>query len=424
MKIGRLSRGVSVAGAAYTPMGIVGKNPELEGWSERDFASLACIEAMEDAGIEAKDIDAYIVGSCGPNFYSNAVSASAHYGDWIGLRDKPALFHDEGCATSTVGLVNAITWVASGVYDCVLSFGINEVNSVPQGLYPPFIREDMDFDRMMGAMYAANDTAYEKPGAGLNAEASLILYLKKYGYSVKNFEEAMNNYLALQRKNALNNPKCLIQTKTLEEEAGELDFSDVNEYLLNDIFNPQVMGCIRAKYLGVAVDGSAAVIVCSTDMAKKLHKKPIEVLGVGAASNINKGWLDYPTRAVENYIGAAMGMAGLSAGDVDYVGLHDCTGTALFTETEQVGYFKPGEAMRAIIEGRMAIDKDKPINTSGGRMQTGHPTAGALGIEVTEAVKQMRGENGARQIANPPGICAITSQGAGYNMASVILKTV
>lgn len=271
------------------------------------------------------------------------------------------------------------------------------------------------------------EPAFDKPGnAGVgNAEALILCYLKKYGYSFKNYDEAMSTYLQIQRKQALTNPKSHLFPLSFEEEAKNMGFDSVDEYILNDIFNPKVGTLLRGKYLGQAVDGAAAVIVCASDLAAKIsNKKPIEVIGMGNASNVVRDWGHYPIDAEVNCVKQTLSMAGISdpSKEIQYAAVHDCTGGSLFTSTELFGYFEPGQAMRAVIEGKIGFDGSHPINTSGGRLQLGHPSAGAMGIELTEMVRQMRGENGPRQMANVPKTGMAVGFGAGFNIASLALK--
>jgi len=215
----KLERSVSIIGAGYSHMGLVSSTPELQDFSERELFASACIEAMEDAGIEANSIDALVLGYCAPNFFGRATSCAPHYMDWIGMHNKPAWFHDEGCATSVYGLTQAVMMVASGVYDCVITSGVGINTTVPLAARPPYLRETMDNDMFWEGMYYSVEPAYDKPGnAGVAAaEATALRYFKKYGYSYADFDDAMVTYLIGQRDNALNNPKSHMNTSPLRK---------------------------------------------------------------------------------------------------------------------------------------------------------------------------------------------------------------
>ena len=428
MTKGHLARSVSILGAAYTPMGDVTVTPEIKGLTEHEMFSLASLEAMEDGHIEARDIDAYYVGMSGPNFYSKIKSAAPHFSDWVGMRGKPSVFHDEACATSAIGLQMAVAAVASGMYDCVLSGAVNINYTAPSMSYPPHIRGPLDEETRWKGIDTATDSAYEKPGTGGlgSIEAMLMEYCKKYGVSFSQIEEAVVAYMQNQRKNALLNPKAVRIKESYEEEAKRFGFTDVKKYLLSNKYNPLMGAVVRGKYLGQIVDGASAVVVCATEKARSYVKQPIEVAGIATATASYRSFVDFPHPADVKMFGEAYAMANIKDPyhEVNFMGIHDCPATTLFNVSEAAGYIKPGEAWKYMIEGRVGFDGEKPITTDGGRTQLGHPLAPAWVIEVTEAVTQMRGKAGSRQIKTPPEVSAIWGAGSGTSLGVGVLRAI
>ena len=93
-------------------------------------------------------------------------------------------------------------------------------------------------------------------------------------------------------------------------------------------------------------------------------------------------------------------MAGISADDLDLVELHDCFATAEILHYENLGLCGDGEAGRMIDEGQTSLGGKIPVNVSGGLLSKGHPL-GATGIaNIYELCTHLRGEAGARQVAN------------------------
>ena len=91
---------------------------------------------------------------------------------------------------------------------------------------------------------------------------------------------------------------------------------------------------------------------------------------------------------------------------------------------KECGYIPRGEAWRYAIDGRTAFDGDKPINPHGGRCNFGH-AHGASGIaDIYEAVKQMRGEAGATQMAKRPDTTFVRGFGGSQNVRCQILRAV
>lgn len=424
---GYVGRSVSIVGAAHSPLGFVQSTPEVKDFTERELCALACLEAMEDAGIEANDIDAFNLGMFGPNFYSKLKAAAPHFGEWFGMRGKPTIFHDEGCATAAFGLHMAVMAVASGMYDTVLTTAVNISSSVPKPAYPPHLRGPLDPEILVAEIYTGIDPGYEKPGTGGvgPVEAVIVEYCRQHGVSFGEIEEAAVEYLLNQRKQAQLNPKAPLVTESYEEEAKRFGFADPKDYLLNNMFNPRLGGLIRARYMGVPADGATAIIVSATEKAKKLNRPPIEIAGIATASALHKELVNVPTASDTYMFGKAYEMAGITNpySEVEYMGIHDCPVTMIPPVCETAGYFKPGEGWKYMLEGRVGYTGDKPINTGGGRTQIGHPLAPAFALEVTEAVMQMRGEAGPRQIEKPPRVSAIWGGGIGFNLGVAVLKS-
>lgn len=423
---GHLGRSVSIIGVGYTPFGDVRVSPGIKDFSERELYAMACIEAMRDANISPQEIDAYYVGMTGPGFYARCKGAGPMYAEWIGMRHKPTLFHDEGCGTSGFGLQEAVQAVASGVYDCVISGAVNINSSQPLYNRPPHIRTDMDHDTIWEGISTAVDPAYEKPGVGgIGCLEGLILkYIDKYGYTFRDVDEALSVYMIGERNQALLNPKAVTVTQTFEEEAKKVGLNSAMEYMLSNKFNPRMGTILRGGFLGKAVDGASALIVCATEEAYKYTKKPIEVAGVATDTSLNKNWNTVPFAPDYEMFKRAYAMAGITdpEKEVEYMGIHDCTGSPVILFSETAGYIPEGQAINYLKDNRVTFEGDKPITTSGGRVQLGHAVSPSYAVEVAEAVKQMRGENGPRQMSKEPKCSVIWGGGTGFQDAVTVLK--
>jgi benzoylsuccinyl-CoA thiolase BbsB subunit len=90
--------------------------------------------------------------------------------------------------------------------------------------------------------------------------------------------------------------------------------------------------------------------------------------------------------------------AGIAPADVDLAEVHDAFSIAELLYYEALGFCARGGAVRMIREGTTALGGDVPVNVSGGLIAKGHPP-GATGIaQVFEAVQQLRGDAGPRQV--------------------------
>lgn len=422
----RLARSVSIVGVGYTPMGNVQRHDAIRDFTERELFAMAAIEAMQDAGLEAREIDAFYVGQVASARFTNQMAGSTALADWIGMRNKPSISHDEACATSNIGLHLAVMAVASGVHDIVLTGGTNVNASSFRLGEPPHLRKpDPAVPQAINQL--ASDPAYFYPGSGVFQpfDAAVVSYGKKYGVSHDDLTDAMNRAAIISRRNALLNPKALWAEESMEEEAQRLGYNDVDSYMRSD-HNPVLCGLQRVKHTSPVSDGASVIIVCATDIAKRLHKPPVEVAGFASATAHGNHLVGTPFPFETQAFEQAYGMAGITAPgrEVDYMSVHDCSAQHYFTVTEAGGYFEPGEAWQAILDERIAPHGDRPVNTSGGRLNLGHPLAGATGIEIAEAVQQMRGECGERQMAQAPGISVIQAYGGGFISSVSVLRAI
>ncbi|MFC2024389.1 thiolase family protein, partial [Chloroflexota bacterium] len=163
---------------------------------------------------------------------------------------------------------------------------------------------------------------------------------------------------------------------------------------------------------------------CPTKLARTFTDNPIDVVGVGASVSVCYHEAEAQWELEREAFGQAYQMAKIDPyKDVDYMSVHDFMSSVHFTSTETGGYFRPGEAWRAVIEGRTAFDGDKPLNTTGGRTQMGHAWSASAGAEITEAVRQMRGLCGARQIKPVPQVSVVHNIGHGVHCSVCVLRT-
>ncbi|MGH1492855.1 MAG: acetyl-CoA acetyltransferase [Acidimicrobiales bacterium] len=152
-------------------------------------------------------------------------------------------------------------------------------------------------------------------------------------------------------------------------------------------------------------DGGGAVVVTSLERAKDLAKKPVVLLGAGeAATHQEIGSSDLLTIAAKQSGERAFGMAGVTREDIDMAMIYDSFTITVLATLENLGFCKPGEGGDFVSGGRIQLGGALPVNPDGGGLSSNHP--GMRGIFlVIEAVKQLRGEGDARQVAGAELAC-------------------
>lgn len=147
-------------------------------------------------------------------------------------------------------------------------------------------------------------------------------------------------------------------------------------------------------------DGGGAVVVTSAARARDLAKRPVLLLGCGeAVCHQELGAPDLLTIAARQSGEQAFRMAGVTRDDVDLATIYDSFTITVLATLENLGFCKPGEGGAFVGGGRIGLGGELPLNPDGGGLSSNHP--GMRGIFlVIEAVKQLRGECGPRQVAD------------------------
>ena len=166
----------------------------------------------------------------------------------------------------------------------------------------------------------------------------------------------------------------------------------------------------------LVTDAGAAIVVTSAERARMLPKAPVWVLGAAEAhDHAMISQMPDLTSSVSRLTGPrALEMAGRTHNDIDLTMIYDSFTYTTMITLEGLGFCEPGEGPDFVAGQRTAPGGEFALNTSGGGLSYTHP--GMYGIFlVVEAVRQLRGEAGERQIANArTAIC----NGTGGHLSS------
>jgi acetyl-CoA acetyltransferase len=172
----------------------------------------------------------------------------------------------------------------------------------------------------------------------------------------------------------------------------------------------------------LVTDGGGAIVVTSAQRARSLKKAPAYVLGCGQAvthANISS----MPDLTVTGALAAgktAYAMAGLGPADIDAVELYDAFTINTILFLEDLGFCRKGEGGAFVSGGRIGPNGSLAVNTNGGGLSYCHPGMYGLFLLI-EAVRQLRGECGARQVKNCDVALAHGNGGVLSSQATVIL---
>jgi acetyl-CoA acetyltransferase len=174
----------------------------------------------------------------------------------------------------------------------------------------------------------------------------------------------------------------------------------------------------------LVTDGGGAIVMTTPERARTLKKAPVYVLGCGQAIT-HASISSMPELTVTGAVAsgrAAYAMAGLGPADIDVLELYDAFTINTILFLEDLGFCPKGEGGRFVEGGRIAPGGALPLNTNGGGLSYCHP--GMYGIFLLiEAVRQLRGECGARQVEDCETAIAHGNGGVLSSQATVILGT-
>jgi acetyl-CoA acetyltransferase len=158
-------------------------------------------------------------------------------------------------------------------------------------------------------------------------------------------------------------------------------------------------------------DAGGAIVMTTAERAADLPKPPIRVLGHGeTTTNVGMSQIPDLTATGARVAGErAYAMAGIAPSDVDVAEVYDSFTITVLLELEALGFCARGEAGGFVTKGRVAPGGEFPMNTSGGGLSYTHPGVFGLFL-IIEAVRQLRGECGERQV---PGAEVALCHGTG-----------
>ena len=327
-------------------------------------------QAVEDAGIERKEIDASVIGSV-PEYHKQR-SLAGVIQEYLGLYPKPTWLTEVACASGSAALRTAWMAVKAGVHDIVLVMGCQKMT-------------ELSTPEILALMGRVGEVQWES-GFGTTFPAYYAMFAKRHMHEFGTTREHLLDVAVKNHYYGARNPNALFQKEITVEKAMASE----------DVATPfQVYDCCANA------DGAACVIVANEEKAKAISDKPIWLDGMACAT-ASMSVLRRPhlvgLPSAEEAGKAAYEMAGIGPDDVKVADVHDCFTIAEIMAYEDLGFCKKGEGGPFVADRQTYVGGKVAGNVDGGLKAQGHPI-GAPGLSMTyEIAKQLRGEAGERQV--------------------------
>ena len=193
---------------------------------------------------------------------------------------------------------------------------------------------------------------------------------------------------------------------------------------VEDVLNSRAIADpLKVLDCSLVSDGGAAVVITRKHRAKYGPHKPITLLGYGeghAYEHISQA-KNLTTSAAVQSGQSAYAEAGLSPDDISLLQLYDCFTPALLIQIEDLGFCAKGEGGDWLDSGISKPGGAKPLNTHGGMLSYCHPGNPGAMFGLTEAMSQLRGDAGQRQLSGMSTALCHAQGGIMSSHATVIL---
>lgn len=362
MNTGKLQPGaVAIVGVAESDLGKVPDKTAVE------LQAQAARLALLDAGLALGDVDAVFA-------HTDDRFSSLQLSEYLGLRPRFTDTSNVGGMSNIMHVRHAMAAIHAGLCEVALiTYGSTQLSDGSRKLTG--VAEDPRSPR--GQFVVPHGQLSPIGYYAMVAQ----LHMHRYGTTPADLAE-----IAVAARQWANlNPRAYRR--------GPLSLEDV-------MASPLVAAPLRQRDCCLVTDGGGALVVTTAERARSLRKAPVFVQGIAESFSHHyapfdlEDWLD---TGVARTADDAFRMAGLTRDDIDVVQIYDHFTIGVLQSLEELGFCRRGEGKDFVKGGRLAPGGAFPINTSGGGLSYGHP--GMFGIFlVIEAVRQLRGECGERQL--------------------------
>ncbi|MFF7155583.1 acetyl-CoA acetyltransferase [Streptomyces sp. NPDC008139] len=361
----RGQRAVAVVGVALSDCG------RVDDATAYALHAQAARRALADSGLDRAVVDGLASAGLG-------TLAPVEVAEYLGLRPTWVDSTAVGGSTWEVMAAHAADAIAAGHANAVLL------------VYGSTARADLKAGRRTANLSfgAGGPLQFEVPyGHTLISKYAMAArrHMHEYGTTLEQLAE-----VAVQaRSNAARNPDAMYRAPITVDEV-------LSGPMIADPFT-KLHCCVRS-------DGGGAVLLAAEEYVPDCAKPPVWVLGSGTSVSHTSmaQWADFTVSPAAASGRLAFERAGVTPAEIDLAEIYDAFTYMTLVTLEDLGFCAKGEGGAFVADGRLSVDGALPVNTDGGGLSACHPGMRGLFLLV-EAVRQLRGEAGERQVRKAGG---------------------
>ena len=360
----------AIVGIGETPNDRLGSKPGEPRKSSAEYISWAMRLALDDAGLSLKDFNGQGLGVTIPTAYPQPFWPE-EVAEILGITPGFLL----GGATGGAGSVSLL-----GAMAAAINSGLIDV-ALCIGAAAPFS------EHFGGGIQPGDMRDWEIPYGTMGPNSKIAMVMRRHMHQYGTTLDHLGKIAVAGRYHASLNPAAYLRKPITID-----DYK--NSRLVADPV--RLLDCV------LPANGGKAYILASPERAKKLRKRPVYLKGFGERSNPSYGaraGSDALIMGVKDAGKVAMEVAGVKHGDINFLELYDDYIIVVYLQIEDLGFCAKGD-LDYFERTDFTFKGQLPIQTGGGMINCGQPSTAGGTLHILEAVRQLRGEGGDRQVPN------------------------
>lgn len=334
-----------------------------------DLVARVAREALLDAALLPGDVDGLLLS---PTFTGAPLTIASMVADQLGLRPSYCDVVDLGGATAAGMVWRAAAAIEAGACRsvlCVLAEGPDPRLGVRSPTWP-----------------ALPNSQWERPYGSLGPNSGYALAATRHAHLFGTTDAQRAKIAVDQRTNACANPVSLFF-------GSPITVDDV-------LGSPLICDPLHLLEIVMPCFGATAFVVTRGDVARESTNVPVRLRGFGEQVGHSSlmSMPDITRTPIVESSQRAYASAGVTPADIDVLSLYDCYTITVILTLEDAGFCAKGAGGPFVADHDLTYAGDLPCNTHGGQLSYGQAGLAGGASHVTEAIVQLRGDAGARQV--------------------------